>query len=179
MLPPLIVFAVLAADVPPPVREDLATAVWVEPQLRFHALGTGRADAFGSDVSALPLGLEVGHRVARLAFVSVSLAHLPVNDGAQTLASAGVRVYWGAGTLAPYAAAVVGFVKEQIPDANRTDTNPFAMVGPGLELATRTGFSLTTDFAIGAENRGDGPERSWASSWHLSAFYRLGLGWRF
>ncbi len=180
MLAPIVLLAWLATDTTAlPVRERLATAIWFEPQLRFHALGTGRADALGADMSALPLGVEVGHRVGRSALVSVSLAELPIQDGAQTLASVGARVYLGAGTVAAYAAAVVGFVHEEIPDSTRTETNPFAMVGPGLEVAALNGLSLTTDFLVGPENRGDGPDRSWSTSWHLSGFFRLGLGFRF
>jgi hypothetical protein len=178
--PSVLLFAWLAVDVTAlPVREERSTAIWFEPQLRFHAFGTGRADVLGSDMSALPLGLEVGHRVGRVALVSLTLARLPIQDGAQTLGSAGVRVYLRPGLVAPYAAAVIGAVSKDVPDAGRTDTSPFVMLGPGLEVATRNGFSLTTDFLIGPENQGDGPDRSWTTSWHLSGFYRLGLGYRF
>ena len=123
------------------------------------------------------LGIEVGHRVGP-AFVSVSLADLPI-DARQTLAAAGVRVYHGTGLAATYLAAQVGAIRERIREGSPLVVNPFAMLGPGLELALRGGFSATADFLIGAENRGDGPERSWTSSWHLSGLFRLGVGARF
>ncbi|HVX93939.1 MAG TPA: hypothetical protein VHK47_03420 [Polyangia bacterium] len=174
----LVAFALVSADLDrPPVREELATGAWFEPLLRFHAIGSGRADVLGSDASPLPLGIEVGHRVGP-AFVSVSLADLPI-DARQTLAAAGVRVYHGTGLAATYLAAQVGAIRERIREGSPLVVNPFAMLGPGLELALRGGFSATADFLIGAENRGDGPERSWTSSWHLSGLFRLGVGARF
>jgi hypothetical protein len=161
-----------------PVREEHPTAVWFEPLIRFHAFGSGRADAFGSDAMALPLGLEVGHRLGP-AFVTVSLADLPVDEVRQTMVAAGARVYHGTGPVASYLAAELGAIREQIREGSPFVLNPFAMLGPGLELALRGGFSVTTDFLIGAENRGDGPERSWTSSWHVSGLFRLGVGARF
>jgi hypothetical protein len=175
----LLAFALVSADVDrPPVREELATGAWFEPLLRFHGIGSGRADVLGSDASTLPLGVEVGHRVGP-AFVSVALADLPIEEVRQTLAAAGVRVYHGTGPAAAYLAAQVGAIRERIREGSLFVVNPFAMLGPGLELATRGGFSATADFLIGAENRGDGPERSWTSSWHLSGLFRLGVGARF
>jgi hypothetical protein len=185
----LVAFALMSAEVGPPpvpvaevqrlpVREERATGVWFEPLLRFHAIGSGRADILGSDASPLPLGLEVGRRVGP-AFVSVSLADLPVDEVRQTLAAVGVRVYHGTGPAATYLAAQVGAIRERIREGSPFTVNPFAMVGPGLELAMRGGFSATADFLIGAENRGDGPERSWTSSWHVSGLFRLGVGARF
>jgi hypothetical protein len=176
----LALVAWLAVDVPMDlVRTERPTAVWFEPQLRFHAFGSGRADVFGSDMSALPFGLEAGHQLGRAAFVSVAVARLPISDGGQSLVSVGGRWYLARSLISPYAIATVGVTHEDRDEGHDPTTNPFAMIGPGVEAAWRNGICLTTDFQIGPENLADGPSRSWSSSWHLSGFYRVGLGYRF
>ena len=176
----LALLAWLTAEVPAePVRAMRPAAVWLEPQLRFHAFGTGRADAFGSDASALPLGFEAGHQLGTSAFGSVAVGWLPISDGGQSLVSIAGRWYLSRSLVSPYVIGAVGVIHEDRVEGHDATTNPFAMVGPGVEAAWRNGLCLTTDLQVGPENRADGAERSWASSWHLSAFYRLGIGYRF
>jgi hypothetical protein len=183
----LTLLAWLAADDPipavpsippsPTVRSGRPTAIWFEPQLRFHSFGTGRADLFGSDMSLLPLGLEIGRQLGRRALVSLTAAWLPISDGSQELIAATGRLYARDQSCTPYLGVALGLVRQN--GEVTSETNPFAMAGPGYEATLPNGVSLSADVLVGPEKRADDDDKTWASSWHLSAFTRVGVGYRF
>jgi hypothetical protein len=75
-------------------------------------------------------------------------------------------------------AAEVGVLLVEVDDSGGlTHTDLFFAVGPGLELAQRNGLSVVTDLQLGPENTGDA--RSTHRTWNFSAWYRLGVGYRF
>jgi hypothetical protein len=168
---------VAEAQAPPPVRRpDRPFAVWVAPQITFHSFGSGRADIAGSDVGVLPLGLEAGWQVHGPLLISFGLARFPVANIQRTQATLGARWYLSDGLVAPYLAAEIGRMRQELDDTGgATADHSFAAAGAGVEVATTSGFSLTTDFELGPEY-----QSSYAgASWHLSAWLRLGLGYRF
>jgi hypothetical protein len=160
------------------LREQRPTAVWFQPQLRFHALGAGRADLAGSDMSALPLGLEVGRQLTPHLLVSATIAHLPNEEIRTTQVTGGARWYFARQTFAPYVAAELGLLDvEENDTGGRTHTDVFAVAGPGAELTLRNGLSLMTDLQLGPESTGSA--RGEPRVWNFSAWYRLGVGYRF
>jgi len=178
-LPVLVLLAALATEpAPESVREQRSFAVWTDPQLFFHGLGSGRADLAGSDISTYPLGIELGRQLGAHLLLSVGVSRVPFHDIEATQATLGGRWYFLTGTAAPYLGGEVGWKRETVDDTGgKTHSDLFAAVGPGVEVTFRSGFSLSTDLLLGPENHGD--VRSDARTWYLSAWYRIGLGYRF
>jgi hypothetical protein len=162
----------------PSVREQRPNAVWVQPQLVFQSIGSGRADLAGSDLYPLPAGLELGRQLNGHLLLSAGIAHLPLQFSARTQVTAGARWYFRDGALAPYLAAQLGVSHAQVDDTGGlTHTDFFAAAGLGAELVLSRGLSLMSDLQLGPEN--EGPLRDEPRIWHFSAWYRIGVGYRF
>lgn len=178
--PLLALLAALAGPSAPDTtpRAQRPFAVWADPQLFFHGLGSNRAGFVGSDMSAFPLGIEVGRQLGDRVLLSASFAYRPWKQIEARMATLGGRWYLTTGLLAPYLAAELGWKREATDDTGgRTHDDLFAAAGPGVELALGSGLSFTTDLLLGPEDAGD--PRSSGRTWYLSAFYRVGLGYRF
>ena len=166
---PLLCVLLTLSGQAPAIREQHATAVWFEPQLMFHSLGNGRA---------LPLGVEVGRQLTPRLLLSAAIAHLPIANISATQVSAGARWYFRDNIFTPYLAIELGVLNlEEDDTGGQTHTNVFAAAGPGAELTLPRGFSIMTDLQLGPENGGrvGTDERVW----HFSAWYRIGVGYRF
>jgi hypothetical protein len=159
-------------------REQKPTGVWFQPQLRFNALQVllGKPPGYpgyyiaGSD--AFPVGLEVGRQPWRRVMLSAAIAYDPSPNYRTLEFTAGARRYLREGALAPYLVAEVGVLDASL------HTNVFAVAGAGLELTLENGLSLMTDLQLGPEISGS--DIPWGQrTWYFSAWYRLGVGYRF
>jgi len=190
MFGPPVLLAALAAATPTattvapsdaatvPVREERPFAIWVEPQLTAFAFGSGRADILGSDVGALPLGIELGGQIRRV-FLSLAIARLPVANIERDEVMLAGRFYLGKRAWAPYLAAAVGWMTEEIEESGgEHDSHLFAAAGIGQELALRNGISLTADLLLGPDFLKDRFSSSYDNV-NLSGWLRLGIGYRF
>ena len=163
----LLAAMVVAGDLAvPAVRQERPIAAWVAPEVTFGSAERG----------ALPLGIEVAWQVHGPFCLTVGGAWLPAANVERTQLTLGARWYLTSGELAPYVAAEVGAARQGIDDTGgQVAEHRFGAAGIGIELATRSGFTLTTDLELGPDHVTDYS----TSAWRFAAWYRLGLGYRF
>jgi hypothetical protein len=161
-----------------PVREERPFAIWLEPQLTAFSFGSGRADILGSDVGALPLGIELGGQIRRV-FLSLAIARLPIEHIERDEVMLAGRFYLGEWVWAPYLAAAVGWMTEEVEETGgQHDSHLFAAAGIGQELALRNGISVTADLLVGPDFLKDRFSSSYDDV-NLSGWLRVGIGYRF
>jgi hypothetical protein len=150
----------------PAVRQERPVAAWIAPELTFDSLGTG----------VLPIGLQVAWQVHGPFALTFGAVWLPAANVERRQATLGARWYLAGGELAPYLSADVGAARQGIDDTGgQVRQHRFAAAGLGVELATRSGFSLTSDLELGPDHVTDYS----TDAWRLTAWWRLGLGYRF
>ncbi len=163
----LLVATTIAGDADlPAVRQRRPVAAWIAPEAALDANTTG----------LLPLGLQVAWQLHGPFALTFGAAWLPAANVERRQATLGARWYLSAGELAPYLAADLGAARQGIDDTGgQVWQHRFAAAGLGVELATPSGFSFSTDLTLGPDHVTDYS----TDAWRLAAWYRLGLGYRF
>jgi hypothetical protein len=163
----LLVATVVVSDAEAPaVRQERPVAAWFAPELAFKSDATG----------LLPLGLQVAWQIHGPFALTFGVAWLPAANVERRQATLGARWYLASGELAPYLSADVGAASQGIDETGgRVAQHRFAAAGLGVELATRSGFSLTSDLELGPDHVTDDS----TDAWRFTAWWRLGLGYRF
>jgi hypothetical protein len=175
MIAPSIVCLSASLDGASAVREERMGAVWLAPAVVARGVGEGQADALGSRVAVLPLGVEIGGQVTTRLLVSAALSYHPTSDSSMTQIAFAARWFLLDRPLSPTLEASAGVFNESIADSKQTLNSPFVAVGAGGELALPSGFSVIAGVRVGPENRVDNAGRRWQPSLWAS----LGAGYRF